>query len=179
MNCFSSIFWIHYLESHYIFLLFSHMDSFNYFNVMNRIKIINQVCLGLINSINRNFFLSKKKTFLRRKTFFLDNEWTLRLKITQVIKIYWNTIDNFCNFTVDLICSHKLTHFFFTWARIWIVGNMSKKNAEIICSANYWQNFQSSYLPSYNSYDYSLVIFNSLKSYTQRQLHIILRTINY
>ena len=30
MNCFSSLFWIHYSLIHYIFLLFSHMDSFNY-----------------------------------------------------------------------------------------------------------------------------------------------------
>ena len=43
MNCFSSIFWSHYLLNHYIFLLFQ-----LFFNVMNRIKIINQTWLELI-----------------------------------------------------------------------------------------------------------------------------------
>ena len=47
-----------------------------------------------------------------------------------MIKIYWNTIEGFCHFTVDLICSHKLTHFFIIWPRIWIVGDKSFKNSK-------------------------------------------------
>ena len=49
MNLFSSLFWIRYLLIHYIFLPFSHMDSFYYLNVMNRIKIINRAWLWLIS----------------------------------------------------------------------------------------------------------------------------------
>ena len=119
-----------FTDSLHFLSVFTHGFIQLFFNVMNQIKTINQVWLGVITSINRNFFLRKKKTFLRQKTFFLEKKWTLRLKIKQVVKIYWNTIDNFGNFTVDLICSHKLIDFFFTWPRIWIVGNKSFKKSK-------------------------------------------------
>ena len=51
---------------HYIFLPFSHADSFNYFfKVMNRIKLINQVWLGLLmNSSASHHVLCRKRMFL-------------------------------------------------------------------------------------------------------------------
>ena len=90
MNCFSSLFWIHYLLIHYIFLPFSHMSLFNYFLVLWIVATWAISNFVLINFTKKNLFINrpclKLKRLLTARHVFDMQSWycgiTLRLSFT-------------------------------------------------------------------------------------------------